>query len=99
MDAGEYPRLTYTKINNNFFNSSFWLQKRDYFKVQNIELAYNFKFQAKRPNSLRNIRLFVRAANVLTLSGVTGVDPENVNSGVTTYPLNKTITGGLSLTF
>lgn len=99
VDAGEYPRLTYTKINNNFFNSAFWLQKRDYFKIQNIELAYNFKLQAKRENALRNIRLFVRAANVLTLTGVEGVDPENVNSGITTYPLNRTVTGGLSLTF
>lgn len=99
VDAGEYPRLTYTKVNNNFFTSAFWLQKRDYFKIQNIELAYNFKFQAKHQNALRNIRLFVRAANVLTLSGVTGVDPESLNSGITAYPLNRTVTGGLSLTF
>lgn len=99
VKAGKYPRLTYNKINNNFFTSSFWLQKRNYFKIQNIELAYNFKLQAKKQNALRNLRVFVRAANVFTLSNVTGVDPESLNSGITTYPLNRTITGGLSLTF
>lgn len=99
VNAGKYPRLTYNKVNNNFFTSSFWLQKRNYFKIQNIELAYNFKLQAKNQNALRNLRVFVRAANVLTLSNVTGVDPESLNSGITTYPLNRTITGGLSLTF
>ena len=99
VNAGKYPRLTYTKVNNNFFTSSFWLQKRNYFKIQNIELAYNFKLQAKHQNALRNLRIFARAANVLTLTNVEGVDPESLDSGVTLYPLNRTITGGLSLTF
>ena len=99
VKAGKYPRLTYTKVNNNFFTSSFWLQKGNYLKIQNIELAYNFKFQAKHQNALRNLRIFTRAANVFTLSGVKGVDPESKNSGITTYPLNRTITGGISLTF
>lgn len=99
VDAGKYPRLTYTKVNNNFFTSSYWMQKRNYFKIQNIELAYNFRLQAKHQNALRNIRVFARAANVFTLSNVTGVDPESLDSGISTYPLNRTITGGLSLTF
>ena len=39
--GGAYPRLTYYKVNNNFVNSDFWLTKGDYFKIQNVELAYN----------------------------------------------------------
>lgn len=99
VKSGDYPRLTYVKVNNNFFTSSYWLQKRNYFKIQNIEFAYNFKFQAKYQNALRNLRIFARAANVLTLSKVKGVDPESIDSGISVYPLNRTITGGLSLTF
>lgn len=39
--GGEYPRLTYYQVANNFQNSTFWLRNTDYFKIQNVELAYN----------------------------------------------------------
>jgi hypothetical protein len=48
---------------------------------------------------IRGIRFFVRGANLLTISKVKEVDPESINSGVTTYPLFKTYTGGIKLTF
>ncbi len=99
VNAGNYPRLTYNVISNNFLTSSYWMQKRDYFKLQNIELAYNFRFQAKSKNALRNIKVFARGANLFTISNVKGIDPEDTAAGISAYPLNRTITGGLSLTF
>jgi hypothetical protein len=33
------------------------------------------------------------------MSKVKVVDPESIDSGVTTYPLYKTFTGGIKLTF
>jgi len=48
---------------------------------------------------LRGVRFYVRGANLLTISKVKDVDPESINSGVTTYPLFKTFTGGIKLTF
>lgn len=94
-----YPRLTYYKVNNNFIPSDFWLTKGDYFKIKNIELAYNIP-----PNKLQVIhshgmRIFVRGANLLTLTKIKNVDPESINAGITTYPLYKTFTGGIKLTF
>lgn len=97
--GGSYPRLTYYKVNNNFVNSDFWLKSGNYFKIQNVELAYNL------PSSVTNIikagsaRLFVRGANVFTFSKIKDVDPESINSGVSVYPLFKTFSGGIKLTF
>jgi TonB-linked SusC/RagA family outer membrane protein len=97
--GGAYPRLTYYKVNNNFVNSDFWLTKGDYFKIQNVELAYGIPLTKLHIIGLRGIRLYVRGANLLTLSDVKDVDPESINAGVTTYPLFRTFTGGIKLTF
>ncbi|WP_266362967.1 SusC/RagA family TonB-linked outer membrane protein [Tellurirhabdus rosea] len=96
---GQYPRLTYYKVNNNFINSSFWLRDGGFFKIQNVELAYNLPVGAGNIFGSRGARLFVRGANLLTISKIKDVDPESINSGVTVYPLFKTFTGGFKLTF
>ena len=94
-----YPRLTYYKVNNNFLTSDFWLTKGDYFKIQNVELAYTIPAKMLTFMSGRAVRIYVRGANLLTLSGVKDVDPESINSGVTTYPLFRTFSGGVKLNF
>lgn len=99
-NAGEeYPRLTYNKVNNNFQMSDFWLTKGDYFKIQNVELAYTIPGDKLNAIGSKSLRIFVRGANLLTLSKVKDVDPESINSGVTVYPLFKTFTGGLKIAF
>ena len=97
--GGAYPALTYYKVNNNFINSDFWLTKGGYFKIQNIELAYTIPANNLQIIHSQGIRFFIRGANLLTLTKVKDVDPESINSGVTTYPLYKTFTGGIKLTF
>ena len=96
---GAYPRLTYYKVNNNFVPSDFWLAKGGYFKIQNIELAYNFPEKVSRLIGGRLIRIYLRGANLTTLSKIKDVDPESINSGVTLYPLYKTISGGIKFNF
>jgi TonB-linked SusC/RagA family outer membrane protein len=96
---GDYPRLTYQKVNNNFVGSNFWLRNGGFFKVQNAELAYNVPLRAGNVIGARGIRLFVRGANLLTISKIKDVDPESINSGVTVNPLFTTVTGGVKLTF
>lgn len=97
--GGDYPRLTYHKVNNNFQNSDFWLRKGNFLKIQNVELAYNLPLSFRKKVNLQNARVFVRGANLLTISGIKDVDPESISAGVDRYPLYRTFTGGLSLTF
>lgn len=96
---GQYPRLTYYKVNNNFVASDFWLRDGGFFKIQNVELAYNVPVRPGNIIGARGIRVYVRGANVLTFSKIKDVDPESINSGVTSYPLFRTFTGGVKLTF
>lgn len=87
--GGDYPNLTYIKSDNNFVTSSFWVRKCDYFRIKNMELGYTF----------RNVRFCLRGTNLLTLSGIKDVDPENMNSGVTVEPICSYYTAGVKFTF
>ena len=97
--GGAYPRLTYYKVNNNFITSGYWLVKGDYFKIQNVELSYTIPAKMLQFMGGRGIKIYVRGANLLTLSKVKDVDPESINSGVTVYPLFKTFSGGVKFNF
>ena len=95
----QYPRLTYYKVNNNFVGSNFWLRDGGFFKIQTVELAYNVPLPTGNRIGVRGLRLYVRGANLLTISKIKDVDPESINSGVTVYPLFSTFSGGVKLTF
>lgn len=95
---GAYPRLTYQRVNNNFQTSEYWMANGSFFKVQNVELAYNLRLNDKGIG-IQLIRFHLRGANLLTLSELKDVDPESINAGVTVYPLFTTFTGGLTISF
>ena len=97
--GGAYPRLTYYRVYNNFQTSEFWLTKGNYFKIQNVELAYTIPARMLQFMGGRAIRIYVRGANLLTLSGVKDVDPESIYSGVEVYPLFRTFSGGVKFNF
>lgn len=95
--GGDYPRLGYDKSANNFVASDFWLRDGSFFKVQTVELAYTLV--PKNTKVVKNVKFSLRGANLLTLTGVKYVDPENYNSGVTTYPLFRTVAAGVKMEF
>lgn len=104
---GDYPRLTYYKVNNNFVTSEYWLRKGDFFKIQNVELSYTIPAKYLQSIGGRAIKIYVRGANLMTFSQLKDVDPETIytsgsNShcaGVTTYPLFRTLSGGVKFNF
>ncbi len=94
------PRLTYNKVNNNFQMSDRWLADGSFFKIQSVELGYTIPVNKLGIDRVvRGFRLYVRANNLLTVSGIQDVDPEALSSGITNYPLMKTFVGGLKMTF
>jgi TonB-linked SusC/RagA family outer membrane protein len=97
--GGAYPRLTYYRVNNNFISSDFWLTSGDYFKIQNVELSYAIPASKLQLIRSQGMKIFARGANLLTISKVKDIDPESINSGVYFYPLYRTFTGGIKLTF
>lgn len=94
------PRLTYNKVNNNYKLSGYWLQDGSFFKIQSVELGYSLPVRKLRIDRIvRSARIYARANNLLTISGIKDVDPEALSSGITNYPLMKTFVGGIKLTF
>lgn len=85
--------------------SSFFLEKGDYVKLENVTLGYNFTPQ---PNKyLSSMRFFVSGKNLCTLTGYSGNDPSTVKvngmePGVdsnSAYPTATQISVGLTLRF
>ena len=97
--GGAYPKLTYYKVNNNFVTSDFWLTKGGFFKIQNAELAWNIPTEKLKWSGVRGARIFARGANLFTFTKVKDIDPESSSSGVYSYPLFRTVSGGIKLTF
>jgi hypothetical protein len=64
-----------------------------------VELAYTIPADVLKFMGSRGIRVYIRGANLLTVSGVKDVDPESINSGVEYYPLFRTFSGGVKLNF
>lgn len=86
--TGRYPRG----------NSDFNRVSTAYLRLKTIELGYTLPKIAQLPGV--NLRVYANAYNLLTFTGVKFVDPEHPDDDLgRMYPLNKTFTFGLSLSF
>ena len=105
--TNRYPRFTDGKHANMKEISDLWIEDADYLKISNISLGYNFK---KLWNNMpfENLRVYVSAQNLITLTGYSGMDPEigygnsvNWASGIDigNYPSARTWMCGINLTF
>lgn len=81
--------------------SSYYIEKGDYTKLDNVTLGYNFKSN----KYFKNARVYVSGANLLTFTKYKGIDPEISINGLapgidrrTAYPRTRTFTIGLNVT-
>jgi TonB-linked SusC/RagA family outer membrane protein len=89
--------------------SSRWIEDGSYVRLKNITLGYNLPKSLISKIRINNLRVFVTATNMLTMTKYTGYDPEissfNVASDagrgidISNYPTVRTITFGINLTF
>lgn len=85
--------------------SSYFLERGDYFKLENVTLGYNFPIKNRR--LLDSLRVYVSAKNLFTLTGYSGTDPSAVTStGITpgvdvssAYPSATQLTLGVTIRF
>lgn len=93
---GTQPKLTtLTPLNDNV-TSTFWMENAAFFRLKNVELSYTL---ANDTWIAKKTKFYVRGTNLFVLSDVKDLDPEVPQSGVTNYPVFRTITGGVSLSF
>ena len=77
--------------------SDYWLEKGNFFRIDNITLGYTFR---KLWNTSSSLRLKLSVSNVATITGYSGIDPE-IYSGIDreVYPRPRTFTFGANLSF
>lgn len=95
--SGYYP---YGKTRANE-TSAFNIQNGAYIRLKSAEIGFTVPKNALFDmTGVKNIRLFVNAYNLLTFTGVRGLDPEKPSeSNGYLYPLNRTFNFGGTLTF
>ncbi len=82
------------------YNSTFNVVNGAYLRLKSIELGYSIPVNLTRTLGIANIRIFANAYNLFTLTKVNFVDPEHPSdTWGYLYPLNRTASLGLNVTF
>ena len=99
-----YPRVNWDGGRNTQTQTRY-LQNAAYARLKNITIGYTLPKELTRKVYIENLRFFVSGENLLTITNFTEAgDPERIGAGYggqigKTYPLSKTFSFGLSVTF
>ncbi|MCG2614318.1 TonB-dependent receptor [Terrimonas sp. NA20] len=101
--TNEYPRAAIGYSNRSSMASTEFLEKADFIKLRSLTLGYTFPASVTRRISSNNLRVYVTGLNLFTITGYSGMDPEDSDLGNTArnapYPITRTIIFGLNLGF
>ncbi|MEL7585882.1 MAG: SusC/RagA family TonB-linked outer membrane protein [Prolixibacteraceae bacterium] len=67
-ETATYPRLSYGNNTNNFQNSTFWLYKNDFFRLERVQLNYVMPKKIAHTLFSEDISFFLRGENLLRVS-------------------------------
>ncbi|MEO7048277.1 MAG: TonB-dependent receptor [Ferruginibacter sp.] len=100
------PIISSTNANDNYRNSTFYVENGSYLRIKNIQLGYTLPARTLKAINASNLRIFLSGENVFTFTKYSGLDPElgsstlldvGVDYGV--YPQSRTFMAGISLNF
>ncbi len=94
-----WPRLSSSRNANNTQESTWWLHDMSMLRLKNVELGYNFSKKKLLPAFIQSVRLFVTGSNLLQFSGFKLWDPELDTSNGLRYPIMKSASFGLEVSF
>ncbi|OQP53421.1 SusC/RagA family TonB-linked outer membrane protein [Niastella yeongjuensis] len=86
---------------DNFQSSTFWLRDGSYLRMKNIQLSYAVPAKWLSKVKINRVNVFVNAENWLTFTKYKDFDIESVVNASTLYhyPMLKTLSGGVNVTF
>ncbi len=99
----EHPRLAsrgdtyYT--GGNFGNNTYWLFSKDYIRLKNLEFGYSLPARLLDKISIRGLRIYFNAFNLLTFTKNDVYDPEATNSAGVYYPQSRVLNIGANVNF
>ncbi|SDE23757.1 SusC/RagA family TonB-linked outer membrane protein [Pedobacter soli] len=92
-----YPRLTYGANPNNYRASTFWLRDGSYLRLKTLDIGYSLPKTLVNKAHLSGVRFFFIGTNLFTFTNFKLWDPELGSSTGKAYPLNKTLSVGVSV--
>jgi TonB-linked SusC/RagA family outer membrane protein len=100
------PQRDASKLNAIRRFSDYYLEDATYLKLSDVTLGYTFALPESVQKYVTNLRLYLTAQNLFTITTYSGMDPEVSMSGLTPgfdgrsyYPRQRTVLFGASLTF
>jgi hypothetical protein len=107
--SNKYPLFARMNDGANWQNiSDIYIENASYFRLQNISLGYDFN-RIWKNSPFQQLRLYIQAQNLFTITGYKGMDPENGNSianeswvtgvDVGNYPQPRTYLVGVNIKF
>lgn len=94
-----YPRLAPGTVNDNYAESTWWLQNGRYIRLRNAQLAYSMPKAFLNRAKVKSASVFVEGVNMLTFSPFKLWDVELGNGSGAAFPLIKTFSAGIDFTF
>ena len=113
----DQPRVGVTNENGSFSRdpnsnygriSSYFVEDGSFLKVRNLEIGYTFADNLTKALRISNLKVYVQAQNVFTLTNYSGLDPEVLGRNGTTargidaissYPRTRLFSAGVNLNF
>jgi len=92
---------------HNWFTASEWLlEDGSFLKVRNVQVGYTLPESVADPLNLQTLRVYANGTNLITFTDYSGYTPEISGSSVISdaiddgvYPIARTVTVGVDLTF
>ena len=94
---GGWPRLG--GIGANRETTTFWLDDMSFLRFKNIQLGYTIPSKLFRKLGVSNLRIVGSAENIATLTSYRGLDPEKQADDNNLYPINKSYSIAINLSF
>lgn len=101
-DLAKNPKpIAGNSTNSNGMLSSRWMYDGSYLRIKNLMLAYNLPATLLHRVRVSGVRVYTCATNLYTFHRVDYFDPERGTKGLGlgTYPMTKSFTAGLDVTF
>ena len=76
------PILDYGDTYSGTNPSSYYVENASFLRLKNVVLGYTLPKTVLSKVGIQNLRLYVQAENLLTITGYDGLDPEFTNAGV-----------------
>jgi len=94
-----FPRLTYGSNSNNNRNSTFWLADASFLRFKTLEIGYTIPQELLQRINMKNLRISMIGDNLYVWDKVKLWDPEQASSNGAVYPLTRSVTFTLQMSF